>query len=1115
MKNSPENMLPVDARARETALDVEGSFIVQAPAGSGKTELLIQRYLKLLARVESPEQILAITFTRKAAGEMRDRVMQSLEMARHAAPEEPHKKLTWSLARDVLEQDEKQAWHLQDRPGRMSIMTIDSFNSVLARRISMPAGFPASAGISERPKELYELAAERVLERLGATGADGKCVEILVAHLDNNLPRVVELLSGMLARRDHWLRYIVRSDSLDSPREFLETSIARVIDESLEDVARVIPRGLLQELVSIAAEAAKFAPDSAGSVHKYAGLDGAPGPHADQVDAWQAAADMLLTGTGTVRKSVTKREGFPTTEAPLKNRMKALLDELREIEGADKALDSVRKLPPARYTEGQWQVLEALMSLLQLAVAELNVLFGERDQTDYAAVAMAAVRSLGEDESPTDLALYLDHRLQHILVDEFQDTSNGQYQLLRQLVAGWTADDGRTLFCVGDPMQAIYRFREAKVGYYLDARARGIGELALRPLTLEANFRSRPGVVDWVNQVFPEVFPREEDLTMEAICYSPCQATRAPGVMPAVELHGFVGRNDGEEAAAVVALTRQALSEDKDGEIAVLVRARSHLSAITEAYRAAGIDYRAVDIESLAERPVVLDLLALTRALLHPADRTAWLSVLHAPYCGLHEADLLCLAEQAGSGSIARVLGQDEFPGLSEDGLQRLARCAPILNRVLAQRGRSTLRASVEGAWLALGAPAPLTGAGDLQDAESFLNILSQAEQGGDLDDLKVLDSLLKEQRAAGLSGADCRVQVMTVHKAKGLEFHTVILPGLGRVGAGAGSDLLRWQEVIRHGEQNDLLLAPLAPRGDEQDPLHAYLGRMERERDLQELRRLLYVAATRAREKLHLLGHARVLKSGEIKPETGSLLSLFWDYAQEKLESLEESTQDQDQAPASKPLRRLVGNWKAPEPGKPDYLFPESDTAIRNEEPRVEYDWASESIRLTGTVVHRWLQRLAEDGEGAWTSERVAGDKSAIQAALRSLGMPEDRVPVATSRAVEALLGTLNDSRGRWILFGDHRESWTELALTGVSDGSAFNVIMDRVFVDAEGTLWIVDYKSSRHEGSGLEDFLDSEQERYSSQLKRYATVINAWRPGMQVKLALYFPLMGAWREF
>ncbi len=1115
MTNSRENMGPVDAGARETALDVENSFIVQAPAGSGKTELLIQRYLKLLARVESPEQVLAITFTRKAAGEMRDRVMQSLEMARQGAPEEAHKKLTWSLARDVLVQDEKQSWHLQDRPGRMSIMTIDSFNSVLARRISMPAGFPASAGISERPKELYELASERVLERLGARGPEAKSVEILVAHLDNNLPRVVELLSGMLARRDHWLRYIVHSDSLDARREFLETSIARVIDESLEDVARLIPQGLLEELVPIAAEAARFSPETLSSVHRYAELGGAPGPSSREVEAWKAAADMLLTGGGTIRKSVTVREGFPATEKQLKARMMALLDELREIDGADNALDSVRKLPPARYTEGQWQVLEALMSLLQLAVAELNVLFGERDQTDYAAVAMAAVRSLGEDESPTDLALYLDHRLQHILVDEFQDTSNGQYQLLRQLVAGWSPGDGRTLFCVGDPMQAIYRFREAKVGYYLDARARGIGALKLRPLTLEANFRSRPGVVDWVNEIFPGVFPREEDLTMEAICYSPCRATRAPGTMPAVQLHGFLGRNDEAEAAAVVALTRQALSESENSEVAVLVRARPHLHAITEAYRAAGIDYRAVDIESLADRPVVLDLLALTRALLHPADRTAWLSVLHAPYFGLHEADLLCLAAQAGKGSIARVLGQGEFPGLSEDGLQRLARCAPILNTVLGQRGRSTLRESVEGAWLALGAPASHTGPGDLQDAESFLDILSQAEQGGDLDDLKVLDALLKEQRAAGLSGTDCRVQVMTIHKAKGLEFHTVILPGLGKVGAGASSDLLRWQEVIRHGEQNDLLLAPLAPRGDEQDPLHSYLGRMEHQRDLQELRRLLYVAATRAREKLHLLGHAKVLKNGDLKADAGSLLSLFWDYAQGQFQGLEESADDKDYALASKPLRRLVADWKAPEPAKPEYLFPESDIAVRSDDPRVEYDWASESIRLTGTVVHRWLQRFVEDGEEAWTPERISGDRTAIQSALRSLGMPEDRLPVATSRAVEALLGTLNDNKGRWILFGDHREAWTELALTGVSDGSPFNVIMDRVFVDDGGTLWIVDYKSSRHEGSGLEAFLDSEQERYASQLRRYATVINAWRPGMPVKLALYFPLMGAWREF
>ncbi len=1113
MNNSQENRNRIDADAREQALDIAESFIVQAPAGSGKTELLIQRYLKLLAHVQSPEQVMAITFTRKAAGEMRDRVMQSLAMAKQKAPDEPHRQLTWSLARQVLERDASQGWNLGSRPGRMSIMTIDSFNSVLARRISMPAAFPVSAGISERPKELFELAAERVLENLGAENLGGKSIEVLVAHLDNNLARLVELLSGMLARRDHWLRYL-NYETEDVRREFLESSIARVIDESLEDAARVIPHYLLQELISVAVEAAKFAPETAKSVHLLAGLGAPPLPRAGEVDAWKAAADLLLTGGGTVRKAVDARMGFPATEKGLKGRMTDLLDTLREMDGAEGVLDSLRKLPPSHYTDGQWQVLEALMVVLQLAVAELDVLFGERDQTDYAAVSMAAVRSLGKEQAPTDLALYLDHRLQHILVDEFQDTSNGQYQLLRQLVAGWTPGDGRTLFCVGDPMQAIYRFREARVGYYLDARAQGIGALKLRSLTLEANFRSRPGIVDWVNQVFPDVFPQEEDLSMEAICYSPCQATRCGGIAPAVELHGFLGRNDEGEAATVVTLTRQALSQSADGKIAVLVRARPHLKAILEAYRQAGIDYRAVDIESLADRPVVLDLLALTRALLHPADRTAWLSVLHAPYCGLHEADLLCLAEQAGEGSIASVLVEEEFPGVSEDGLRRLARCAPILNTAMTRRGRQNLRQSVQGAWLALGAPAALAGPGDLEDAESFLSLLEQAEEGGDLEDLNILDAVLKEQRAAGLSAADCRVQVMTVHKAKGLEFDTVILPGLGRVGAGAESALLRWQEVIRHGDRNDLLLAPLAPKGDDQDPLHAYLGRMERHRDQQELRRLLYVATTRAREKLYLLGHAKALKDGSMKAEPGSLLSLLWCYAEAKFESLEASAKGEETVRQNRPLRRLVSQWKAPEPRQPDYRLPASVAATRTDEPGLEYDWASESIRLTGTVIHRWLQRMAEDGEDAWTPHRVREEMPAIQAALRYLGMPEYHLPVAGARAIDAVLGTLNDSKGRWILFGDHKESWTELALTGVSDGFPVNLVMDRVFVAADGTLWIVDYKSSRHEGSGLQAFLDSEKQRYAGQLERYVRLAGHWRPGVPVKAALYFPLMRAWCE-
>ena len=121
---------------------------------------------------------------------------------------------------------------------------------------------------------------------------------------------------------------------------------------------------------------------------------------------------------------------------------------------------------------------------------------------DFTEVAQGALRALGEPEMPTDLALALDYRIRHLLIDEFQDTSISQYDLVVKLTRRMGAGDGRSVLVVGDPMQSIYRFREAEVGLFLRARAEGIGNVALQPISLSANFRSQRGIVDWVNATF-------------------------------------------------------------------------------------------------------------------------------------------------------------------------------------------------------------------------------------------------------------------------------------------------------------------------------------------------------------------------------------------------------------------------------------------------------------------------------------------------------------------------------------------------------------------------------------------------------------------------------------
>jgi hypothetical protein len=195
-----------DARARERALDVRRSFIVQAPAGAGKTELLARRYRALLATVEQPESILAITFTRKAAAEMRDRIVGALRAVHTPDPARPLHERTLVLARAALAADEVRGWGLLAQPGRLRIQTIDALNLGLARRLPLLSGLGAGLGIEEDARDLYVQAAENLLSHLpqGLPQAS-EAVATLLAHVDNRVERFVELVIEMLTRREAWL----------------------------------------------------------------------------------------------------------------------------------------------------------------------------------------------------------------------------------------------------------------------------------------------------------------------------------------------------------------------------------------------------------------------------------------------------------------------------------------------------------------------------------------------------------------------------------------------------------------------------------------------------------------------------------------------------------------------------------------------------------------------------------------------------------------------------------------------------------------------------------------------------------------------------------------------
>ena len=198
-----------DRQQRQLALDPLRSFCVTAPAGSGKTELLIQRFLTLLARVETPEEVLAITFTRKAAAEMRARIVAALESALlDQPPADAHRQLTWTLARGALENDSKQGWELLAGPAQLNIKTIDGYCATLTRQMPVLSGFGGSVTAVDDARPYYREATRAMLDLLESEHPVATDLAGIMLHFHNNWPRLETLLVSMLARREQWLAYI-------------------------------------------------------------------------------------------------------------------------------------------------------------------------------------------------------------------------------------------------------------------------------------------------------------------------------------------------------------------------------------------------------------------------------------------------------------------------------------------------------------------------------------------------------------------------------------------------------------------------------------------------------------------------------------------------------------------------------------------------------------------------------------------------------------------------------------------------------------------------------------------------------------------------------------------
>jgi len=427
------DVVAADATARARALDPARSFLVQAPAGSGKTELLTDRILALLATVERPEDIVAITFTRKAAAEMHERVLAKLEEARNPdPPAQPHRLRSWELARRVLARDAEKGWALLAHPARLGVRTIDAFCASLVRRMPWLSELGGMPSVADDAGAHYDAAAQATLAMVGESAGESAQVRALLAHLDVDWRAARAALAQMLAARDQWLPLLASGDD----RAGLECALAATVCEQLQALAAAMPAGWRQVLAQPARLAAAVLNEALETAdNPLAALldwDGTITADETNLPRWRALAHLLLTGKGELRspKGVNAKLGFAPKSAH-KDAFIAWLETQHPDADWCARLAALATTPAPCVSDAQWHILGAQLAVLKLAAAQLTVRFAQTGEVDFIDIAQRAARALGTSDAPGELLLALDAGIRHILIDEFQDTSQARSRSYR------------------------------------------------------------------------------------------------------------------------------------------------------------------------------------------------------------------------------------------------------------------------------------------------------------------------------------------------------------------------------------------------------------------------------------------------------------------------------------------------------------------------------------------------------------------------------------------------------------------------------------------------------------------------------------------------------------
>ena len=846
-----------DADARAYAVDPRHNVVLEASAGTGKTSVLVARYVNLLRGGVDPANILAITFTRKAAAEMRERIVRELRAAAERS-----------------EADRRRWRELRDRIGEIAISTIDAFCLAMLRE------FPLEADVDPG----FDLADETEVPRLIGTALD-RAMRILagIARTDDDVALVLAQL-GIARTRDGLTmlldRRLVARDALDrflarGPRHLTAARACREALDALAGTLRTVRGGLPSFLSDGPSGHPRFTL-LVREIDRLEGLSGAP--EAAVRAALERVAGHFLTNEATARKPGTavhpyKAEHYPSKDAARRHR-DALFDLAPQIERVMFAFNRDLNVVMAR----------GIRRMFAVALTEYRRALEERSLLDFSDVLERALELLRRMDEFSQSRYRLESRFHHVLVDEFQDTSRAQWELVSLLVQAWGEGQGLaaapSIFIVGDRKQSIYRFRDAEVAVLQEAAQYIDG---LRPgsrarRSIARSFRAVPELLQFVNDVFSEISQPPAaagDFSYDERDRFPVDPAAAGRSSPEPALGLAVAESPDACAAAVadeiVRILGAVTVRDKatglarparPGDIAILFRSRSSHREFERELGSRSIPTYVYKGLGFFDADEIKDLTALLRYLAEPSSPLRAAALLRSRFIRLSDRGLAALAPDLAAALL------DDVPAaraLDEEDRRVLAHARPAVRRWLADADRVTPAELLDRILAGTAYAFELAGMRRRQaweNVKKFRGLVRRIQNRGYATLPRIaahLTSLGAGDESNAVVEALDAVNLMTVHASKGLEFPIVFLVNLAK-GAGGPPQPVR---VAAGGDGGgDAASVTVGPFLSDTDDA-------ERERERHETRRLLYVALTRARDRIYL---ASLLKDGRFAAGRGSL---------------------------------------------------------------------------------------------------------------------------------------------------------------------------------------------------------------------------------------------------